>query len=113
MPRMLPAGTDESVEPNEIVVDFDANVQELAALEAAAYRLIGVASCSIDRVNDRFICSLVPNGTKSKLDPESLKLRFIQVVTDENVRHRMAERTQGTRNVILALAFGSLATEQR
>lgn len=111
MPHITPVGTDHPAEPAEIVVDFDANVQELAALEAAAYRLIGLASCRIERINGRFVCRLVRNGTKSKLDHESLKLRFTQVVTDENVRHRMAERMQGTRNVILALAFGSLAEQ--
>ncbi len=35
------------------------------------------------------------------------------LVADENLRARVAEKTEGVRNVILALAFGSLAASQK
>ena len=38
--------------------------------------------------------------------------QVLNLVTDENLRARVAERTDGVRNVILALAFGSLAAQQ-
>ena len=41
-----------------------------------------------------------------------LRERFLDLVTDENLRLRVAEKTDGVRNVILALAFGSLATSK-
>ena len=47
-------------------VDFDASVQSLSALDAAAYRLIGMATCRIDRVGDRFVCSLAPAANPQK-----------------------------------------------
>jgi hypothetical protein len=42
-----------------------------------------------------------------------LKERFLNLVADENLRTRVAEKTEGVRNVILALAFGSLAATQK
>jgi hypothetical protein len=96
-------------------VEFDSSIQSLAALEAAAYRLIGTATCQIRRAGDRFICDLAVQGGKSANErlpdsPGSLKSHFLYLVTDENLRARLAEKTEGMRNVILALAFGSLAS---
>jgi His-Xaa-Ser system protein HxsD len=90
------------------VVDFAAAVQSLGALQAAAYRLIGSATCQIDRTADRWVCKLMPINASRK-DPEALKIQFLDLVTDENLRERIAQRTDGVRNVILSLAFGSLA----
>jgi hypothetical protein len=45
-------------------------------------------------------------------DTEALKSHFLDLVTDENLRERIAARTEGLRNVILSLAFGSLANTQ-
>jgi hypothetical protein len=98
------------------VLEFDAAVQSLGALQAAAYRLIGTATCQIDRVADRFVCRLTTVGGRTKktpLDgPDGLRVHFLNLVTDENLRERVAVRTDGVRNVILALAFGSLANAQ-
>jgi His-Xaa-Ser system protein HxsD len=97
-------------------VDFDSSVQSLGALDAAAYRLIGTATCRIDRVGDRYICRLAPTANPHKgaaLNADDLKERFLNLVTDENLRNRVAEKTEGVRNVILALAFGSLAATQK
>jgi His-Xaa-Ser system protein HxsD len=98
-----------------ITVDFDASIQSMAALDAAAYRLIGTATCQIDRIADRYVCRLLPTVSLVKREvftDASLKERFLNLVADENLRLRVAEKTDGVRNVILALAFGSLAASQ-
>jgi His-Xaa-Ser system protein HxsD len=97
----------------DLVVEFDTTVQSLAALQAAPYRLIGTATCQIEQVAGRLVCRLSPvenphKGTLSNLD--LLRTHFLELVTDENLRERVAARTDGVRNVILALAFGSLVT---
>ena len=101
--------------PVEVAVDFDSSVQSLSGLDAAAYRLIGIATCRIDRVEDRYVCRLAPSANPQKgvvLSSDDLKERFLNLVADENLRARVAEKTDGVRNVILALAFGSLAAAQ-
>jgi His-Xaa-Ser system protein HxsD len=115
MRPMLQAANDISPAPAEIAVDFDSSVQSLAALDAAAYRLIGTATCRIDRVEDRYVCRLALTANPQKggaLSALDLKERFLNLVTDENLRTRLAAKTEGVRNVILALAFGSLAATQ-
>src|SRR5260370_16143313 len=99
----------------EVAVDFDSSVQSLSALDAAAYRLIGTATCRVDRIGDRYVCRLTPSANPRNgavLSSDDLKERFLNLVADENLRARVAEKTDGVRNVILALAFGSLAATQ-
>jgi His-Xaa-Ser system protein HxsD len=98
----------------ELVLEFDARVHSLVVLQAAAYRLIGKATCQIDQVSGRFVCRLNPvNGSSKKsLDCETLRAHFLDLVTDEHLRELIAARTEGVRNVILSLAFGSLANAQ-
>jgi His-Xaa-Ser system protein HxsD len=114
--RLMPQAVKTLGGPSgEITVDFDANTQGIPALDAAAYRLIGTATCQIDRVADRYVCRLTPSVSSAKRDVPSdggLKERFLNLVADENMRARVAEKTDGVRNVILALAFGSLAASQ-
>src|SRR5690349_10170747 len=113
MPLMHQAAKDHlSAPPVDVTVDFDSGIQGLAALEGAAYRLIGTATCRIDRVGDRYVCRLTPAANPPSavaLGAEALKERFLNLVVDENLRTRVAQKTEGIRNVILALAFGSLA----
>lgn len=99
------------VAASDVFVEFAAAVQSLGALQAAAYRLIGTATCQIDRTSDRWVCKLTPviGHKKVPQDPAALKIHFLDLVTDENLRERIALRTDGVRNVILSLAFGSLA----
>ena len=99
----------------EVAVDFDSSLQSLSALDAAAYRLIGTATCQVDRAGDRYLCRLVASAGTPKgagLTSDELRERFLNLVADENLRARVAERTEGVRNVILALAFGALAANQ-
>jgi hypothetical protein len=111
---MLQVDTKKQAAGITTEVEFDSSVQSLGALEAAAYRLIGTATCSIRRMQGRFVCDLALQGGKSTNErfhdsPDALKSHFLYLVTDENMRARLAEKTEGVRNVILALAFGSLA----
>jgi His-Xaa-Ser system protein HxsD len=114
--RLMPQAAEKLAgAPGEIVVDFDASIQSTGALDAAIYRLIGTATCKIDRVADRYVCRLTPTLNSLKREAVSagdLKERFLNLVADENLRARVAEKTEGVRNVILALAFGSLAVSQ-
>jgi hypothetical protein len=66
-------------------------------------------------VADRLVCRLTPVSNSHKkvaFDSATLKTHFLDLVTDENLRERIAARTEGVRNVILSLAFGSLANSQ-
>jgi His-Xaa-Ser system protein HxsD len=113
MPQVV---RDFAASPAGIVVDFDASVQGPGSLDAAAYRLIGTATCQIDRAADRYVCHLIPSANPQNgavLSIDDLKERFLNLVADENLRARVAEKTEGVRNVILALAFGSLAASQK
>jgi len=76
-------------------------------LKEAAYRLIGTASCHIEQKDDQFHCTLEPQPGV-ECDAASLRRRFCDLVTDENLRAKVSSETEGLRNVILALAFGAL-----
>jgi His-Xaa-Ser system protein HxsD len=94
-------------------VEFCTEAQELGPLQAAAYRLIGTCTCQIEKQDGRWLCTLAarPGTPHAKaMDIETLRTHFIDLVTDQNLRARVAVKTEGVRNVILALAFGALAT---
>ena len=92
-----------------ISVEFDEAVHSLDALNAAAYRMIGTGSCQIEKIGSQFICRLTTTNTRS--DPDALRLRFIDLVTDECLREQLAAKTETVRNLILSLAFGALAAD--
>ncbi len=110
---MPPAARLPAASSVEVAVEFDSGIQSLSALDAAAYRLIGMATCQVDRAGDRYVCRLVSAQRGAVLSSDELKERFLNIVADENLRIRVAERTEGVRNVILALAFGALAANQK
>jgi His-Xaa-Ser system protein HxsD len=96
----------------EFIVEFGPS-QTIGALREAAYRLIGEASCLIDRVDARHVCRLTPKkAVTGESDEEAIRSRFLDLVTDENLREKVAADTAGVRDVILALAFGALARER-
>jgi His-Xaa-Ser system protein HxsD len=98
----------------EIVVEFDAATQSLTALNAAAYRLIGTATCQVEQSGGRYVCRLASKAdgrNGERIDSDTLRTRFINLVTDENLRERLAVKTEPVRNLILSLAFGSLAAQ--
>ena len=98
--------------PSELLLKFDCGTQSLDALKAATYRMIGTASCQIERVQDRWICVLKPSS-KEAFDGDILHTHFLNLVADENMRESIASKTEPVRNLILALAFGSLASGDR
>jgi His-Xaa-Ser system protein HxsD len=89
-----------------VTVSFNKSVQSLEPLQEAAYRLIGVASCAITTDGDDFLCVLSP---APGIDHEAARARFLDLLTDENIRARVAARTEKVRDVILSLAFGAIA----
>jgi His-Xaa-Ser system protein HxsD len=93
-----------------ITVEFSEGVQSLDALHAAAYRMLDVATCRIERTPDKLLCHLsLRDGVK--LDGPALRTRFIETVTDEALRERLSHRVEPVRNLILSLAFGALAAQ--
>lgn len=95
---------------SEVVVEFAAASQSLPALREAAYRLIGLGSCQIDSVGDTHRCRLeLAKGARG--DIAGLRSHFLDLVTDENLRETLSTKTEPTRNLILALAFGALVTD--
>jgi His-Xaa-Ser system protein HxsD len=114
LPTRLTRRTIQAAErmPRETVVEFDVATQSLAALNAAAYRLIGTAVCQVGQSGARYVCRLTCHerkGTVELPDLYELRANFIDLVTDENLRERLASKTEPVRNLILSLAFGSLA----
>lgn len=97
------------ISTSDIVVDFSASIQSLGALQEAAYRLIGQASCQIDEADGRYVCRLSPS--QPQLQDDDVRSRFLNLVTDENLREKVSKETDRLRDVIVALAFGSLAEE--
>jgi His-Xaa-Ser system protein HxsD len=95
---------------DEIVVEFDESVQSLDALNAAAYRLLDVANCAIERRDGNFVCRLTPKNSGDAGD--QIRMRFLDCVTDESLRERLAVKTEPVRNLILSLAFGALASKR-
>jgi His-Xaa-Ser system protein HxsD len=96
----------------EIVVEFGSS-QPIGALREAAYRLIGEASCQIDQIGEHHVCRLLPkNERASDQAVDTIRMRFLDLVTDANLREKVAAETEGVRNVIVALAFGAIARER-
>ena len=96
----------------EIVVEFDRSTQNIGALREAAYRIIGDASCQIEAAGDRYLCRLTPKPGGNLMAEAGLRERFLDLVTDENLREKVAVETSGVRDVIMALAFGALAVDR-
>lgn len=97
MPPMPPAAKLSGASPVEVGLDFDSSIQSLSALDAAAYRLIGTAICQVDRAGDRYVCRLVSSINPQKgavLSSDELKERFLNLVADENLRARVAEKNR-------------------
>jgi len=110
MHRTRQVGTESlSTKRGVVTVEFATSAQDLAPLQSAAYRILGLATCQIDEVGDRYRCELTSRADDSTVELQALKTRFLDFVTDENLRHRISRDTEGVRNVILALAFGALA----
>jgi His-Xaa-Ser system protein HxsD len=95
---------------NTVSVEFDEGVHSLDALNAAAYRMIDIASCRIEKRGQRFFCHLTAKDS-ARTDIETLQSRFLDYVTDEAIRERIAPRVQPLRNLILSLAFGPLVPQ--
>lgn len=98
----------------EVLIEFDRTVQSIGALREAAYRLIGIASFKLETKGARLVCHLSPNESPvtRDLDEQGLRQRFMDLVTDENLREKVSIETTAIRNVIVALAFGALVEQE-
>lgn len=108
--RTIQAGI--SVPTDEVVVRFDCATQSIGALREAAYHMIPKASCVIELVPGAYVCRLLAKEIKptQPLDDQALRQHFLDLVTDENLREKVGAETSAIRDVILALAFGALAS---
>ena len=104
-----PDTSENDVSVSDVIVDFSASSQSLGALQEAAYRLIGRASSHIDQADGRYVCRLSP--AQPQFQGDELRSHFLNLVTDENLREKVRIETDRLRDVIVALAFGSLAGE--
>lgn len=98
----------------ETCVTFDRATQSLGALQAAAYRFIAIGTCQINAEGDRLICHLVAAQSPKAIrlaTPRDLQERFLNLVTDENLREKIARETNHIRDLVMSLAFGALAQE--
>jgi His-Xaa-Ser system protein HxsD len=91
-------------------IEFAKKDQSLGALREAAYRLIGEASCQIGSTDHAYVCRIEP-ASQNKRSEADLRARFLDLVTDENLRDKLATETGRARDLIMALAFGALANE--
>jgi len=74
--------------------------------------MAGIAACQVDIVDGRWLCRLsCPD--REAITPEGLRGRFLAVLNDENLREQIELRTAPLRDVIVALAFGSIARERK
>ncbi|GBQ75117.1 hypothetical protein [Komagataeibacter xylinus] len=95
---------------DKISLIFKKQDQSIKALQEASYRMIGTASCQIISDDESYIC-LLSSDHHEALDKQYIENHFLNLVTDENLRAKIHQETEGTRNLILALAFGALAEE--
>ena len=100
---------------DELFVSFQVQTQTIEALHAAAYRLIGTATCQISESGGTWVCKLEQSDAPSRrnaMTSDELREHFINLVTDENLRLSIEKRTEPLRNVILSLAFGALTQDR-
>lgn len=95
-------------------MQFDCATQPMTALREAAYRIIPWASCLIETRGTNFVCCLQPKSAPlgKPMDADGLRQHFIDIVTDENLREKLTAETSRVRDVIVALAFGALASTE-
>jgi His-Xaa-Ser system protein HxsD len=94
-----------------IVLSFATEGQDEAPLRAAAYRMVGSATCEVDMLEGKWVCKLSGFGPGIQ-SAENVKQQFIAILNDENLREQIESRVAPMRNVIVALAFGALARDR-
>jgi His-Xaa-Ser system protein HxsD len=94
-----------------VELSFDASAHTLDAIQRAAYRFCDRFSIDLRREEDAFICTLFFPDDQTAT--EGTIADFRSEVLDQVLRERIRAETEGTRNLILALAFSKtdLATE--
>jgi His-Xaa-Ser system protein HxsD len=93
----------------EITLEFSRESYSLSVLQAAAYRLIGTANCRIEPSQAGWTC-ILEQPSNPAIAAADIRSRFLIFVSDEVMRERVEAKTESVRDLILALAFGGLAT---
>jgi His-Xaa-Ser system protein HxsD len=91
-------------------LEFSTEVQTLDALREAAYRIMDMASCQIEAMPESYRCRLTPKRETTASEGD-IRSRFLDLVTDENLREKISKETERTRDLIMALAFGGLVSD--
>ena len=94
-----------------ISVEFDRKIYTLFSLQSSMYRMIGVCVGKIRETEKLYICDL--SIIDKNIDNDDAETMFLQYVADESLRERLSIQTEPLRNVILSLAFGALAIDDK
>ena len=92
---------------NYVSLIFSVEGQRELPLRSAAYRSVAFASIQIDVRDGNWICDISSQG-KEVVTSEELRRRFLALLNDENLRESIESRVMPLRDVVVALAFGSL-----
>jgi His-Xaa-Ser system protein HxsD len=93
-------------------VIFDGRVFAVEAVKNAAYRLANLLDSEIRLEGDRIVCSVKTRAGLSPDDMEGAVSRLRREVIDHDLRLQIREKTEPTRNLILALAFSRTGVVQ-
>lgn len=93
-----------------LALDFSAECQSLEGLEETIYRVSNKVSCRVERTTDGYRCILYPKASTC-CDLAIIRNEFLDILADNNLRERIERKVGPTRQLILALAFGALASD--
>lgn len=94
----LPEATD-----TRFTIVWDKTTVALEAIERALYALADQVTGTITDTRDSW--SLTAHPRRATAEPDALAHRIRQEVNDQNLRVKIAERTDPVRNLVFALAF--------
>lgn len=86
-----------------LTLRWDKRTTPLEGLERALYAVADELSGTVEDATDSWLVQIHP--APSAVDAEVLAARLRREVVDQVLRVRIAERTDGIRNLIFALAF--------
>ena len=91
----------------EVSLTFSQTGQGELPLRSAAYRSVAFAAIQIDIQDGNWVCDIRAHG-KEVIQADELRRRFLAILNDENLRESIESRVMPLRDVVVALAFGSL-----
>lgn len=88
-----------------VCVSFDSNTTHLEAIKKSAYKFAKDCSILLSEESGQFIAHITFFAKKEPDSKTRLIGAFCNEVIDQELRERIAEKTEMTRNLILAQAF--------